>query len=242
MSNRKDLRSRIDAEDKRTGTRILDRLDSGISETINGWWYRLIHSDGDAEVAAADYHHAKADVEALKRREERLEERIDQLEDELDEVREEREEAEERLEEASETLTDAAVAAHSDEAANDNAESELETVAYDLLVDVAHGDLGTNGVVAGLKPVRKAALRADVEPDELIEEMRRQAEPAKDTRDLAYSEEPFERSFLKDGQNKQKRVDVSEFGAVRRAIANEVIDDADLDEEKVPDREVDFAD
>lgn len=241
MSNRKDLRSRIDAEDKRAGKRILDRLDHGISETINGWWYRLIHGDGDAEAAAADYHRAKADVEALKRREERLEERIGQLEDELEDVREERTEAEEHLEEATKTVADAAVAAHSDEETNDG-EGELEAVAYDLLVDVAHGDLGTNGVVAGLEQVRKAALRADVERDDIIEEMRRQAEPAGDTRDLTYFDEPFVRSFLKDDQNKQNRVDTSEFEAIRRAIANEVIDEEDLDRERVPERAVDFTD
>jgi len=238
MNERKDLRSRIDAEDKRIGKRILDRLGRGINETINGWWYRLIAGNGDTEAAAADYYRSKADVAALERREERLEERVDQLEAELNEVREEREEAEERLKAAADTVAQEAAAAHSCEVDDDH-EPELEVAAYDLLVDVAHNDLGERGVTAGYEPVQRAAVRAGVDPDEVVEEMRRLAEPIMDCERLSYVDDPLERGFLLSDQGRQSRVESGEFDRIRRAIADEVLADEDIDREKVPERDID---
>lgn len=237
----KDLRSRIDPNDYRAGKRVLDRLGRSMQDTLEGWWYQLIHGDSDAEMAASDYHRAKADVEALKRREERLDERIDQLKEEREEVREEREQAEEHLEEAKDTLVDKAAAAHAGddaEAADATTGNDLEDVAYELLVDVAHDELGHEGVIAGGETVQQAALRAEADADEVIEEMRRQAEPILDSDRMEYLDDPLERGFIKTDQFVQDRIAESAYVKIRRALAEEVLDEEDVEWDEVPEQDL----
>ena len=233
--SKKDLRARVDPDDYSTGQRLLDRLGMSMQDALEGWWYRLIHGDEDAEAAASDYHRAKADVEALKRREERLEERIEQLEEEREAIREERREAEERLEEAQEGLVDVATAAHADGDGGADDPNSIEQVAYELLVDVAHDRIGSNGLTAGEPEIHEQAARAGVDPDELIEEMRRLARPAGEA--LEFYDDIVENGMLKEDEVRVKKHDrpsSANFDRLREMIAKEVLDEDEVDWDEVP--------
>lgn len=184
-------------------------------------------ADEGGEVAASEYHRAKADVAALEQREERLSERIEQLRAEREEVVGELEAARERVNEAEEQLVDP-----DGESSSDGDDEELERVARELLVDVAEGEIGTNGLTDGSESVGDAALRAKADRSEVIEEMRRQAAPVAD--EMEMTDSPVERSFLVAEDDMQDRVSERKFDEVRRAVADVVLDEGEYDTDDVP--------
>lgn len=197
-----------------------------MQDALEGWWLRLIQGDEDAETAAADYYRAKADVAALERREERIEGRINDLEAEREEVRAE-------IEAARETVAETEDAVVASAAGGDGGAGDVESVAYDLLVDVAHDELGTNGVTAGFDGVQEGARRAGVEADEMIEEMRSLAEPVDS--ELPSTDDVVRRGFLKLDQDRRDRLETMKFDQVRHAVADVVLDEDDVEWERVPD-------
>lgn len=230
--SKKDLRARVEPDDYSAGNRILDRLGRSMQDTLEGWWYRLIHGDGEAEVAAADYFRAKADVAALERREERLDERIEQLEEEREAVREELREAKKHLDDAEDDVVVEATSTDTG-TSDEGSQNSLEDVARELLVEAAHGAIGTNGITAGHGPVKKAALRAGTEPEEVIEEMRRQAEPAAEAAIIV--DDALERGFRTDLRGVDP-VEGFEWDILRQNMAEEVLDDDEVEWSEIPDQ------
>lgn len=237
MKNEKQPKARIPHHDNE---RLKDALgDTTIDDFLSGAIYDLIEGgvNDDYYEAIAELRRLHGETTEIDGRIDRIDDRIEELQEEREELVEERDEKQERMEELEDELADTGSTANG---SIEDESSTLEDVTYELLVDVAHDELGSKGVTAGLSEIQEASLRVGVDANTVIEEMRIQSESAKENDSLKYADDPLSRSFLLSEQNKRDRVDKNEFDRVRRAIADEVLDDGDVVEEKVPEKEFDI--
>jgi len=207
--------------------------DTTVDDFLSGVIYNLLEEDIDAEYyeAVAQVRELHGEVAEIDGQIERLDDRIAELQERREELATERDKKQERIEELEEDLVDTSASAGS------GAETTVDEVAYELLVDVAHDEIGTNGVTAGEEAVQQAAVRAGVDPDEVIEAMRQVADPATDGERVEYVEAPLERGFVTSDQRVQERLEDTEFDRVRQAVAEEVLDEADVEWGAVPEQE-----
>lgn len=233
MTDKKQPKARIPHFDNERFKQALG--ETTINDYLSGAIYDLIDGEAGAEYyeMVAELRELRGKTSELDGRIERLDAQIEELQARCEELAQERDEKEERMAKLEDELAEA------ETTSNEAVETTTEEVASELLVAVAENELGTNGVVSGLDPVQKAALRCGSDPNDVIREMRHLAQPARESDNLAYIERPLERGFLVSDQNKQNRLSEKEFDAVRRAIAGEVLSEDEVDSERVPERRID---
>jgi DNA repair exonuclease SbcCD ATPase subunit len=224
MPEEKQTKTRLPTHDKK---RFKQKLgNKSIKQFLNGVIYYYLEDETDEE-----YYENVAQLHELEGKKAELEGQLEQVEGQLEELRERRDRLEERRDEIEEEIEEISEALKQyDEVDTPTpGSSDVEEVSYDLLVDVAHDEIGTNGVTAGEEAVQQAAVRADVDPDEVIEAMRRVANSVKDSERVEYVDAPLERGFTTYDQRVQERLEDTEFDRVRRAIAEEVLDETDVE-------------
>lgn len=234
MSNKKQTKTRIPETEH---VRLKQQLgDTTITDFLEGAIYDFLEGD-----LSAEHYERIAEMRELRGETAEIEGQIDQIDDQIAELekrreklQQEREEKRERLDEIEEQIEQAAAGDGS------SGRTPVEEVAYDVLVQVAHDQVGSNGLTAGAPAVGDAAKRAGVGRDEIIESMREQAAPAGDA---LQREDLVERGMLRDDEirtRKQERPSPETFDRLRTEIAERVLDDDDVDWERVPDSEAMF--
>jgi DNA repair exonuclease SbcCD ATPase subunit len=234
MTDEKQPKTRIPAYDNE---RLKDALgDTTTNDFLAGAIYDFLEGDLDAEYyeMVAELRELEGETSEIDGRIDRIDDRIEELKEERERLDEERNEKEERIDEIEEELADRSTAVDGNV---DGGRSTVEDVAYDLLVQVANDEIGSNGLAAGISEVREGAARANVEPGDVIVEMRRQAQPAADE---MYQDGIVEAAFLTEEQltpHNQNRTPEETFDMLREKIAEEVLDEEDVDWDEVPETE-----
>lgn len=232
--SKKTLKAKVDDWKHERGKNLLQEQDIAISNYIRGYWADLLDRRGDEEYVAA-----KAELSQLRERnarlgtrEEMILERLEELRAEVDEVRDERDEVQDRIGELEELLSDPDEYRENEEAEDEGGELTSMDGSYEkrlesLLVKFVN-DMGSDrGIVDSSGDVGSVAHSTGNTIDDVIEDLREMAEPAADNDNLQYIDDPIERAIR---YTDEKPLDVRGLDLVRRAVANEV-----LDEEKVAD-------
>jgi chromosome segregation ATPase len=233
MTDKRQPKTRIPAHDNEQLKQALG--DTTINDFIAGAIYDFLEGDLEEEYyeQIAELHEIKGEKSEIDGQIDSIDDRIDELEAERERLAEERDAKQERIDELEEELADTSET----ESNSDAGRSSVEDVAYDVLVEIAHRRAGSNGITAGDSEVREAARRANVHQDDVIAEMREQSAPAGD----ALGEEDIvERSMLLEDEiqeRKRERPDSEVFDWLREEIAEEVLDESDVDWDAVPERD-----
>jgi len=225
MTEEKQLKTRIDKFvkkrfKKKLGDTSMKQFINGVvydylNDEVNEKYYETVNQLHELETEkaeiAGELSHVKNRIGELKERRDRLESRRDEIDEEIEEIKDE-------LEDFDENATNT---------------SDVEDVAYDLLVKSVNGEVGTNGVLAGVQEVQRGSVRADTDPEEIIETMREMAEAALESEHLQYIDDPLDRSF-RSREESTETISTDEFNLVRLALAEKVVDEEDVDREKLP--------
>ena len=226
MSNRKTSKTRIDRHLKK---RLQNELgDTSENDFLKGAIIDLIEGDLDAEYydALAELHAARGERAELDGRIDNIDDRIEELKTEREQLVEEREATEERIENIEDELEDV----ETNDTTPDGGRSSVDDVAYDLLVELAHGEIGSNGITGGYPAVSDAATRAGCTSNELIDEMREMVDG-----ETSQSDKLISRGLKRTDDDMQNRMGIDEFESHRRFIANGVLDEEDVDWDRIPD-------